>query len=137
MAFLGIFFSIVLGGWIFPWWWPAVAAYAFGFWLPKKPSSALAAGFFGSALAWFFWAFLADIRNHHILSARMAKVFNLPTLNHLPPLPLKFQALLLSHLPSYFIILLTALIGGLMGVIAARAGFSLRTYLRPKFSKPV
>ncbi len=137
MAFLGIFFSIILGGWIFPWWWPAVAAYAFAFWLPKKSRSAIAAGSFGSALAWFFWAFIADIRNHHILSTRMAKVFTLPSINHLPATPSQLQTLLLSHLPSFFILLLTALVGGLIGSFAAKAGFSLRIYLRPKFSKPV
>jgi hypothetical protein len=112
MATLILFAASLLGGYLFPWWWPAIAAYAVGYWLPKRPWSAFIAGFAGTALAWGAMAGFLDWRNHHILSDRIAQLFSLPTGLLLPPI--------------------TALLGGLMGGMGAWAGYALRAYLKPR-----
>jgi hypothetical protein len=112
MAILILFAATLVGGYIFPWWWPAVAAYAVGFWIPRRAGAAMLAGFVGTALAWAALAGFLDWRNHQVLSSRMAQLFHLPS--------------------GYALVALTGILGGLMGGLAAWAGFALRAYLRPR-----
>src|SRR5687768_18513326 len=105
MALALIFLLSLAGGWLFPWWWPALLGYALGFWLggpnalARRPlrtgAGAFAAGFLGTAAAWLALAAFMDWRNHHILSARVAIVFRLP-----------------AH---WAILVVTALLGGPIG----------------------
>ncbi len=115
MALLLIFASVLLGGWLFPWWWPALAAYGIGYWFSKRAGGAFFAGFAGTAAAWAAWAALRDWRNHHLLSGRIAELFHLPS--------------------SVAVLGATAFVGGLVGGMAAWAGFSLGVYLKPKFAR--
>lgn len=116
MTLVLIFAATLLGGWVFPWWWPALAAYIIGYWFPKRAGNAFVSGFIGTALAWAAWAALLDWRNHHLLSGRIAGLF---------------------HLPSSLAVLgATGFVGGVIGGMAAWAGFSLGAYLKPKFSTP-
>jgi hypothetical protein len=112
MAALIIFAASLLGGYIFPWWWPALAAYAAGFWLPRRSAAAFAAGFAGTALAWSVCAVFLDWRNQHILSGRIAELFHLPAGALVPAV--------------------TGLIGGIMGGLAAWSGCLLRAYVNPR-----
>lgn len=114
MALLIIYSAALVGGWIFPWWWPALVAYGVGFWFPKNASNAFAVGFLGTATSWLTWAAFFDFRNHQILSGRMASLFHLPT--------------------TAAVLAVTALIGGITGGIAAWAGFAFGAYLKPKFN---
>ena len=75
MAILILFAACWLGGYLFPWWWPALAAYAVGAWLPRRGSAACLQGFVGVGAAWAVAAGWRDLRNHHILAARMAASF--------------------------------------------------------------
>lgn len=119
MALALIFVLSLVGGWLFPWWWPALLGYVLGFWLGrpsalsrrplKNGASAFAAGFLGTGMAWLALAAFMDWRNHHLLSARMAVVFHLPT--------------------HWALLVLTALLGGLLGGVAAWAGHAVRTWL--------
>jgi hypothetical protein len=111
MAALILFAASLLGGFIFPWWWPAVAAYAVGFWKPRRAGAAFLSGFAGPALAWAGLAAWMDQRNHHLLSARIAALFHAPD--------------------GWALIAATGVIGGMMGGLGAWAGFSLRAYARP------
>ena len=115
MALLWIFLSTLLGGWIFPWWWPAVAAYAMGYRFSKRADGAFVSGFVGTALAWLLWAAWMDWRNHHLLSGRIAVLFHLPSL-----------AAVLGA---------TAFVGGLLGGMAAWAGYALGVYLKPRYAR--
>jgi hypothetical protein len=115
MALLLVFLSSLIGGWIFPWWWPALAAYAIGFWLPKRVGNAVASGFLGTAAGWLAWAAFFDWRNHHLLSGRVGELF---------------------HLPSVTAVLtLAAFVGGITGGMAAWAGYAMGAYLKPKFAR--
>lgn len=105
MALPLIFVLALGGGFLFPWWWPALAAYGVGIWLGRKGSWAFLSGFAGTALAWGVLAAFMDWRNHQLLSRKMAALF---------------------HLPSPFLLLaITAVIGGLLGGLGAWAGQAL------------
>lgn len=110
MALLLMFILVLAGGFLFPWWWwPALAGYAVGCWLGRSGPRAFAAGFLGAGGAWLALAAFMDWRNYHLLSAKVAALF---------------------HLPSPLLLLaLTALIGGLLGGLGAWAGQSLRAWL--------
>ncbi|HKP96054.1 MAG TPA: hypothetical protein VJ385_09885 [Fibrobacteria bacterium] len=112
MALPILFAASLLGGCIFPWWWPAVAGYAVGFWLPRRGGAAFASGFAGTGLAWAAAAAFLDWRNHQILSGRIAMLFHLPSGLLLPAL--------------------TGVLGGIVGGLAAWAGFALRAYVKPR-----
>ena len=112
MAILILFAACWLGGYLFPWWWPALAAYAVGAWLRRRGSAACLQGFVGVGAAWAVAAGWRDLRNHHILAARMAALFHLPV-----------PAAALAA---------TALVGGLMGAFGAWAGYALRAWLWPR-----
>lgn len=112
MAALATFLFVLLGGFLFPWWWPALAGYLAGFWLGRGGGKAFLAGFIGAAAAWLALAAFLDWRNHHLLSGKMAALMGLPT-----PLLLLF---------------LSAVIGGLLGGLGAWAGQSLRDWLRQR-----
>jgi len=114
MAALILFAAALGGGFLFPWWWPAVAAYAVGCWLPRKGSTAFLSGFAGPAAAWAGLAAWYDIGNHQILSGRMAVLFHLPA--------------------GWCLILATGILAGLMGGLGAWAGQALRAYVRPHAS---
>lgn len=111
MATLILFAAALGGGFIFPWWWPAIAGYAVGFRYPRSAGSAFVSGFGGTAMAWAGLAAFLDQRNHHLLSGRMSELFHLPG--------------------GWALILATGIIGGLIGGIGAWAGQALRAYVKP------
>jgi hypothetical protein len=116
MAILILFWISLLGGFFLPWWWPAMAAYALGVWLPKRAFGAFVSGFIGTALAWTAQAAFLDWRNHHLLSDRVASIFHLPS--------------------GYFLLTATGLMGGCIGGLAMWAGWSLRAYVKPRWAPP-
>lgn len=112
MAGLILFFGCWLGGYLFPWWWPALAACAVGAWLPRRSGTAALSGFLGAGAAWAAAAAWQDLRNHHILSTRIASLFHLPG-------------------PAGAVAA-TGLVGGLMGALGAWAGYALREWIFPR-----
>jgi hypothetical protein len=96
-----------LGGIFFPWWSIAIAAFLVGLLLPQRNGAAFVTGFLGIFLLWGLLALWIDWKNTQILSHRIAQVF-----------PLGGSSILL--------ILVTAVVGGLVGGFAAMAGSSLR-----------
>ena len=83
-----------------PWWSIALAAFIVALLLQQKPFPAWLGGFAGIFLLWVFTAWWIDLRNQHILSAKIATL-----------LPLGGSGFLL--------ILLTGFIGGLVAGFAA------------------
>ena len=89
-----------------PWWGIAVVSFIVSLFVSLRPGKAFLAGFLGIALFWLTAACIHELTNDHILSAKMAALF---------------------HLPNYVIfILVTALIGGLVGGLSAWAGALIR-----------
>ena len=106
-----LFAGAWLGGYLFPWWWPALLAYGIGAWRPRSATAAFLTGFVSVAAAWAMPAAWQDWRNHHLLAARVAGVFHLPIAGPLA---------------------VTALVGGLIGGLGCWAGYTLRAWLWPR-----
>jgi hypothetical protein len=93
-----------------PWWSVAIAAFVVELAIGQDKGKAFLSGFLGIFLLWFIAALIIDNANEHILSTKMAAV-----------LPLGGSAIA--------IILVTALIGGLVGGLAAASGIELKKAL--------
>jgi hypothetical protein len=96
-----------LAGLFLPWWSIAIIAFAIALLIPQRISKAFLSGLFGIFLLWTIVALWIDIQNNSILSHRVSELFKLGG-------------------SSILLILVTALIGGLVGGFAAMAGSSLR-----------
>ena len=100
--------SFALGLYL-PWWSIALGAFIVGALIHQRPITSFLAGFASIFILWFLLATVIDIRNQHILSKKLALL-----------LPLGGN--------SFLLILITALIGALVG-----GGASLSaSYLKKK-----
>lgn len=95
-----------IAGLYLPWWSIAIVAFLVAILMRQFIGRSFLAGFLGIFLLWFIVAFSIDSKNEHILSQKIAQVF-----------PLGGSSILL--------ILITALIGALVGGFAAMSGASL------------
>lgn len=95
-----------------PWWSIAVCAFVVSVLIIQQPLKAFLAGFAGVFLLWLIFSWLIDSANDHILSHKIAQIFPLGGV-------------------SFLLILVTALVGGLVGGLAALSG----SYLRYGISK--
>jgi len=94
-----------------PWWSIAVVCFLVSLFVKQTGRRAFLMGFLGVGIFWLVAAMMHDVPNEHILSARMATLF---------------------HLPNYALfILVTVIIGGLVGGLAAWTG----ALLRPKAAR--
>jgi Na+/proline symporter len=89
-----------------PWWIIAPVAFGLAFWKAMNARQAFIAGFAGIALGWLGYSLFIHLRTEGVLTQRIAHV-----------LPL-------HH--SFLLILVTVLIGGLVGGMAALAGYYCR-----------
>jgi MFS family permease len=96
-----------LAGLYLPWWSIAIIAFAVALFIPQGIGAGFLSGFIGVFLLWALLATWIDIKNENILSHKIAQL-----------LPLGGSSALL--------ILVTALVGGLVGGFAAMAGSSMR-----------
>jgi hypothetical protein len=100
-----------------PWWSIAVVCFLVSFFAGLRGGKAFLAGFLGIALFWLVAALVHDVPNEHILSTRMAVLFKLP--NYL------------------LFILVTVVLGGLIGGLSAWAGALVRPPQTPKRASQV
>jgi len=103
---LAIILIAILAGaatYVLPWWMIAVVAFAVTCIMGLRAGKGFLAGFLGIAILWLAVALYADVRNEHLLSTKMAKVFSLPN-----------GALFLT-----VTVVLGAIIGGLAGLSGA------------------
>lgn len=94
-------------GMYMPWWSIALAAFIVAVVIPQKPGKSFLTGFIALFLLWGILALYIDAQNEHILSQRVAE-------------------LIIKSKSSFVMILLTALIGALVGGFAALSGSYLR-----------
>lgn len=94
-----------------PWWSIAFAGFLISFILSSSVVSSFFAGFLGISIYWGALAFFIDNANNHILSTRVAEIFSLPN--------------------SAILILITAIVGGLIGGFGALTGSQLRNIILP------
>ena len=96
-----------IAGLFLPWWSIAVVAFLVALLLPQSNGINFLTGFTGIFLLWTIITAWIDIKNNSILSHKIAQLF-----------PLGGSSVLL--------ILITALIGGLVGGFAAMSGGAIR-----------
>lgn len=111
--FLSILLIAVLSGiveWFAPWWSLAIVSALIAVLMHLRPGKALLAGFLGIGALWLGFVLWRDIPNEHILSERLAKLFKLPNYT--------------------LFIVVTAVLGGLIGGLSAWAGSQLVIGLR-------
>lgn len=89
-----------------PWWSVVIAAVLVGAAIPQGGFQSFAGGFFGTAIVWWVYAWMIDMRNQSILSGKIAVLFHLGS-----PLAL---------------ILACGLIAGLAGGLAGLTGSEAR-----------
>ncbi|MGB0839901.1 MAG: hypothetical protein ACPGXL_07160 [Chitinophagales bacterium] len=93
---------------ILPWWWIiAIVAGMVALFSDMKGVAAFVSGFLAIILLWGVYAISVNINNSGILSARIAELFQLSS--------------------GGMVILLTLLIGGLIGGLGAWSGSNLKT----------
>jgi hypothetical protein len=111
---LTIILSFVFGLY-FPWWSIALVSFLVALFIYQKPVIAWLAGFAGVFLFWALLAWWIDAQNDSILSRRIALLLNL------------------GGGSSSLLILLTGLVGAIIGSLAALSGSLLRRYLEPRW----
>jgi hypothetical protein len=112
---LAIFSTALLGfaaGLYLPWWSIALAALLVSVTIPQRPGFSFVSGFLGIFLVWEVLAWLIDFKNDSILSQKVAALLGL------------------GH-SSILMIFVTALVGALVGGMAALTGSYLRRTLFP------
>jgi ABC-type antimicrobial peptide transport system permease subunit len=90
-----------------PWWTMAVGAFAVGFLFAESGWRSFLAGLLGVGLLWLVVAFVIDVQTQSILTDKVARLF--PTRS------------------AWLLLILTSLIGGLVGGFASLTG-SILTY---------
>lgn len=106
MLFILILILSLIAGFITPWWAAAIIAFVMALYAGKKPWQAFISGFSAVFITWVVLALIKSIPNNHVLASRVAVLF---------------------HLPGWSILLIvTALIGGLVGGMSAMSGVLVR-----------
>jgi len=106
MLFLIILILTILSSYVLPWWAAAIIAFVAALCCGKTSGQAFWSGFGGVFIAWAILALIKTIPNNNILATRVSHLF---------------------HLPNWLLVLLiTALIGGLVGGMAALSGMLVK-----------
>ena len=100
---------------IFPWWIIAIAGFLINFIIYSGGASSFLSGFLGVGMLWYFSALIVHVNYGTLLTDRIAQIFFLPG-------------------PGW-LILVTALIGGLIGGFGGLTGSHLRVWVMPQESE--
>ena len=111
MLFLIILILSFASGYFLPWWVVVIAAFLAAFFIGKTSGMSFWSGFIAVFIGWAVLALFKSIPNDNILASRVVQLF---------PIPHHWMWLLL----------ITALIGGLVGGMAALSGMLLRKAVR-------
>jgi len=96
-----------VAGLYFPWWSIALAAFISVLIIPLRSGKAFLSGFLGVFILWAVLAWWIDMKNEHVLSKKVAEIFPLGG-------------------SSFAMIIVTALIGALVGGLASLTASFLR-----------
>lgn len=107
LAFLLTASLSFLAGLFLPWWSIAIIAFVIAWLLPQRSGLAFLSGWLGIFLLWTILCLWIDSRNDSILSHKISELLKLGG-------------------SSLLLIIVTAVIGGIVGGFAAMAGSSLR-----------
>ena len=100
-------------GLFLPWWSLAIATFLVALAAGRSIGLSILAGFLGVFLLWGTMSFFISASNDHILAHRMSMV-------------------ILKKDNPIMLVLMTALIGGVVGALSAWSGAALRSLFQPK-----
>ncbi len=106
-----------VSGLYLPWWGIALVSFGVSALIPQRPWGSFLSGFLALFLLWGLLAWAIDSRNNSILSRKIALI-----------IPLQGSPILL--------ILVTALVGALVGGVAALAGSYMISKRQPEAPEP-
>ena len=112
MLFLVILILSFASGYFLPWWVVAIAAFTGAFLIGKTPGQSFLSGFAAVVIDWTVLALFKSLPNDNILARRVV---------HLFPLPDNW----------IWLLVITALIGGIVGGMAALSGVLLKKAFVP------
>lgn len=110
MLFLLILILTLICSYFLPWWFAAAIAFGVAFFMAKKPGITFLAGFAAVFVAWAILALLKSLPNNNMLADRVAHLFQLPN--------------------WILLLLVTSVIGGLVGGLAALSGALLKKAIK-------
>ena len=105
MTAFAAFLLCLGGGWVFPWWWPALVGFGLGIWRPSGTRAFLFPAL-GAGAAWMAAAGWIQIQNQGLLADKVATLFHLPG--------------------GWWLVAAAALVGGATAGIGALAGTRCR-----------
>lgn len=112
------FFIIFILTWVLnlflPWWAGVLPAFIIGAWMLDRWVHAFLIGFSGVGSAWFIQAFYIHVMNEGILTNRIATMLQVNTPEN--------------------VLIITFIIGGLMGAVAASTGFLFKSAFKPELT---
>jgi hypothetical protein len=106
MIVLLAFGTCLGGGFLFPWWWPAVIGVAIGLWSRRRTFRILFDSALGAALAWGALSAFYHAENHELLGNKVSALFHLPN--------------------GWFLVAASALLGSVTAILGAATGKALR-----------
>jgi len=112
MLFLIILILTIASSFILPWWAAAIIAFLAAMYWGKTSGKAFWSGFAALFIAWAILALIKTIPNENSLATRVAHLFRLPN--------------------WLLLLLVTALIGGLVGGMAALSGVLVKRAFQKK-----
>ncbi|MCO5945299.1 hypothetical protein [Mucilaginibacter flavidus] len=112
MLFFIILILTFASGFFLPWWVIAIAAFLPALFIGKTPARSFGAGFAAVFITWTVLALFKTVPNDNILATRVASLFQLPS--------------------WILLLLITALIGGIVGGMSALSGILLKRALAKK-----
>jgi hypothetical protein len=112
MLFLIIFILSIAGSFLLPWWAAAIIAFLAALYWGKTSGQAFLSGFLALFVGWLILALVKSLPNDNVLATRVSTLF---------------------HLPNWiFVLVITALIGGLVGGMAALSGLLVKNIFQKK-----
>ncbi|MDN3581228.1 hypothetical protein [Mucilaginibacter flavus] len=106
MLFLIILILSFASGFFLPWWVVAIAAFLAAVFVGKTAGQAFVSGFGSVFIVWVVLALFKSIPNDHILAKKIAVLFQLPS--------------------WWLILIITGLVGGLVGGFSALSGLLVK-----------
>ncbi|HEY0245196.1 MAG TPA: hypothetical protein VGC01_06500 [Mucilaginibacter sp.] len=112
LLLLIILILTIISGYVLPWWAAAIVAFFAALYLGKTSVQAFWSGFGALFVAWVLLALIKSLPNDNRLANRVAHLF---------------------HLPNWiFVLAITAIIGGLIGGMAAWSGMLVKKTFQKK-----
>lgn len=106
MNFVLIFVITAILQFFTPWWTIALVPFLVNLWIPETSLKAFALSFAAVALLWFFYGLYLHVSTEGIMSDKISEIFSLPN--------------------GILLLLVTALVGGLVGGFAGWSGLVIR-----------